>query len=219
MRAVVTGATGLIGKELLRQLLSDDRFERIVVFARRSTGLISSKLEEHLLVSFDDVRPYYHYMRGDVMFCALGTTIKKAGSQENFRKADYGYVLNFALAAKAMEVKHFVLVSSIGANSNSKSFYLRVKAETENAVINTGIEKITILRPSMLLGKREEFRAGERAGILFARVFAFWFTKSLRRFRPVRDAAVAGKMIQECFTERTGVKIIESDEIQLYHLQ
>lgn len=213
MRAVVTGATGLVGKELLRQLLSDDRFERIVVFARRSTGYISSKLEEHLLISFDDVRPYYHYMRGDVMFCAIGTTIKKAGSQENFRKADYEYVLNFARAAKAMEVKHFVLVSSTGANSNSKSFYLRVKAETENAVIKTGIEKITILRPSMLLSKREEFRAGEKAGIFFARVFSFVLTGPLQQFRPVKDAAVAGKMIKECFTERSGLKIIESDEI------
>lgn len=212
MRAIVTGATGLIGKELLRQLLSDQRFERIVVFARRSTGLISAKLEEHL-ISFDDMKPYYHYIRGDVIFCALGTTIKKAGSQENFRKTDFEYVLNFAMAGKAMSVRHFVLVSSIGANTESKSFYLRIKGEIENAVINTGIEKITILRPSMLLGRREEFRAGEKAGILFARLFSFIFTGAIRQFRPVKDSAVAGKMILECFTERTGVRIIESDEI------
>ncbi len=212
MRAIVTGATGLIGKELLRQLLEDNRFERIVVFARRSTGLISSKLEEHF-ISFDDLRPYYDYFRGDVMFCALGTTMAKAGSRENFRKVDYTYILNFAAAASAMGVKHFLMVSSIGANAKSKNFYLRTKGETEEAILKSGINRVTIMRPSMLTGEREERRAAEKAGILFARSFGFIFSGPFRKYRPVAGKVVAGRMIEECFSSSTGNKIIESEEI------
>lgn len=160
-RAVVVGATGLVGAELLRRLLADERFFSVVVLGRRPTGVSHPKLSEHL-VDFAAPGSWAHLVTGDVLFSALGTTRRAAGSRRAQREVDHGHQHRVAAAARRHGVDTCVLVSSAGASPRSRLFYSRMKGELERDVEALGFSRTCFLRPGLLDGERRERRPGER---------------------------------------------------------
>jgi uncharacterized protein YbjT (DUF2867 family) len=210
--ALVIGATGLVGKQLVQQLLADDRFSRVVVFVRRTTGVQHPKVQEHL-IDFDAVDSWKDLVRGDVLFSTLGTTIKKAGSQEAQYKIDYTYQYNFAKVAADNGVPAYVLVSSSGAKTTSRIFYSRMKGELEEAVKKLPFQYIRIIQPGLLAGEREEFRLGETIAYGISSVFKF--IPGLDAYRPYHDTVVAKALINAALTEGEKIKIYTLRDIFL----
>jgi len=202
--ALVAGATGLVGGELLRQLTSGGRYRSVTALVRRQVPLPEGVTGRS--VTFDHLEDAGDALRADHVFCALGTTIRTAGSQEAFRRVDVEYVVALAEATRGLGASHFLLVSSIGAAPTARAFYLRVKGEVERAVQAVGFPALTIVRPSLLLGDRGEFRLGET----LAKPFGFLMP---RRWRPVHARTVAATMIRAAGESRAGTRIIESGEI------
>ncbi|HEX7356077.1 MAG TPA: NAD(P)H-binding protein [Ignavibacteriaceae bacterium] len=148
--AIIIGATGLVGSELTKKLLIDNRYDKVKVFVRRTTGISNTKIEEHI-VDFDKIDTWKNHITGDELYSALGTTIKKAGSKEVQYKIDFDYQYITAKLASENGVQKYLLVSSIGANSKSKNFYLNMKGNLDNAVQLFPFDQILIFRPSILV--------------------------------------------------------------------
>lgn len=193
MHATIIGATGLIGGHLLDMLLNDVTFKTVRILIRRPLELSHPKLEKKL-VDFSDMENFRLALEGtDVIFCTIGTTMKKMkGDKDAYRKVDYEIAVNAARLGKANGCEKFVLVSAVGADSQSRNFYLKLKGETEEAVQASGIESVYILRPSLLIGNRKEFRAGEKLASWLMPLFAFILPA---KYRPVKAIDVAKAMI------------------------
>jgi len=190
--AIVVGATGLVGSHLLQLLLSDDRYRKVIVFHRRKTGVSHPKLTEHI-IKFDELNIWRHMVKGDELYSALGTTIKKAKNQNAQYKIDFDHQLNVAKAAASNGLSSYALVSSLGASKNSKSFYLNMKGRLDKEVQKIGFKKVLIVRPSFLKGKRTESRMWEWFGIFFADLFSF--IPSIKKYKPIHAREVAQAMI------------------------
>ena len=147
--ALVIGSTGLIGSQLVDILLESEHYQKVVIFVKRESGKSHPKLEQHI-INFDAPETYQHLVKGDDLFCTIGTTIKKAGSQSAFRKVDYEYPIAFSKIAKTNKIKQFLIVSSLGANKDSNNFYLKTKGEMEAALAKANFETTVIVRPSIL---------------------------------------------------------------------
>lgn len=211
--AIVLGASGLVGNEVLQTLLNNADFNLIKIFIRKPLSIEHPKLEQHI-INFDVIKNYSGSITGDVVFCCLGTTIKTAGSKEAFRKVDYAYPLAFANIAKQNEVKKFILISSLGADKNSSNFYLRVKGEVEEALKQLEFKSLITLRPSMLLGDRKEFRLGESIGKVMIKGLGFLFIGGLKKYKAIEAAVVAKAMVKLSQSELPGFNIFESDRLQ-----
>ncbi len=161
MTAVITGGTGLTGTFLVRQLLADPAITRVISVSRKPLNLSNAKLREVLVSDLADISSISQELRGELYFCCLGTTIRAAGSKENFEKVDHAAIVAFAKIAKAHDARAFVLVSAMGANAKSMFFYNRVKGRTENDVRALGLRSLIIFRPALLVGPRQEFRLAE----------------------------------------------------------
>ncbi|MEO8386128.1 MAG: NAD(P)H-binding protein [Betaproteobacteria bacterium] len=207
--ALVAGATGLTGKHLLELLLADTRYARVHALVRKAALPSHPKLSEHVI----DFAALGKLPKADEAFCCLGTTIKKAGSQAQFRKVDFDCVVNFASAAKAAGANRFLVVSALGANAKSAVFYNRVKGEMEAALSAMNFESLHIFRPSLLLGERAEARVGERLGIAVFTALAPLMIGPARRVRPVEAKAVAQGMMVAANADGLGIWVTESDEI------
>ncbi len=205
--ALIIGASGLIGLELTKKLLEDERYEKVNALVRRPLPFEHPNLVQ-IRYNFD--WPNAELVQGDELFCCLGTTIKTAGSQAAFRKVDYDYVLETAQLSLANGAKKMALVSSMGANKNSRVFYSKIKGQIEDAVSQLGFESCFILRPSMLLGTRSELRMGELVGKLVMTTFSFLIPK---KYKAIEGKHVAKAMIACMNTTATGVHILESDAI------
>ena len=168
MKALIIGATGATGKDLLQKLIDDPHFTEIHVFGRRALEINSNKVFEHI-INFEKPETWKDLVKGDVAFSCLGTTLKDAGSKEAQRKIDFDYQLNFAKVAKENNVEDFVLVSAYGANPNSKIFYSRMKGELEEEVKKLHFNKLTIFNPGML-DRKNSTRTGE---VLGSRIIKF----------------------------------------------
>ncbi|KUJ53118.1 NAD(P)H-binding protein [Chryseobacterium sp. JAH] len=168
MKALVIGATGATGKDLVKQLLNDKDFEQVDVFVRKPLNIENKKLNTHV-VDFERPEDWKDAVKGDVAFSCLGTTLKDAGSKEAQRKVDYDYQFQFAKVAKENNVEDYILVSAYGANPQSKIFYSKMKGELEDAVRKLHFNKITIFKPGMLERKDSE-RSGE---VLGSRIIKF----------------------------------------------
>ena len=201
------GATGLVGRHTLDFLATDPFFERIVVIVRRKFAEgMAPRVEAHItdLARLEE-RP--DLLRVDRVICALGTTIKAVGgSRERFRAVDYGIPLAAARIARREGARHFLLVSALGASAASRIFYNRVKGELEDALRTLDFRSVTILRPSLLLGERAEFRLGEEVAKRFA-----WAVPG--RFRPIAARDVAAALVRYAKEDTPGFHILESDEI------
>ncbi len=210
--AVVFGATGLVGKELISELLKSNAYDKIIAVVRRNLPFSDHKLELLQLAGFSQLSQQGEKLKADTYFCCIGTTIKIAGSQEAFRQVDFDIPLQIAQLAEKNAVPNLVVISSIGARSDSSSFYLRTKGETENAIRNAYSGNLKIIRPSLLMGNRDVFRFGEKAAIAFMQAFGWLFIGPARKFRGIQARDVARAMI---FIARTpACKVIfESDEL------
>jgi len=207
LTAVLAGATGLVGGECLRRLLASPSYARVIVVTRRELGpdVRHEKLRE-VVVDFarlGDVKPR---LRGDHVFCALGTTIRKAGSRPRFREVDCEYPLRFAQLALENGARHCSVVSALGASRSSPFFYSRVKGEMEERLRQMGWPSLAILRPSVIAGERAESRPLERLGEHLLRFApATW--------RPVAASEIAATMIATALREPAGVTVFESHDI------
>lgn len=207
--ANVIGATGLVGEQLVLQLLEHPEFEKVVVFGRRKSGLNHSKLVEEL-IDFDRPESWAALVKGDVLFSTLGTTIKKAKTKENQYRVDFTYQYEFAKAASQNGVPVYVLVSSLGADSKSSVFYSRMKGELDEAVFRLPFQKTIIVRPSILDGNRKEKRPAEKVSLAIMRAL----TKViLKKYRPTPVDLLASQMIRLSLEEKSGHQIIETSEI------
>jgi uncharacterized protein YbjT (DUF2867 family) len=196
--ALVVGATGLVGSQLVHLLLADRRFREVRVFVRRSTGLRHAKLKE-FVISFDRLDGVNESIRGDVLFSALGTTLRQAGGKTQQYQVDYTYQYEFARRAARNGVTGYVLVSAAGASAASPFFYMRMKGELERDVADLPFRHVHILQPGFLAGERKERRAGEKLGLVAMTLVNR--SGLLRRYRPIPARTVAQAMIAVCFDE------------------
>jgi len=210
--ALVFGATGLIGSNCLQQLISAGVYGRILVFVRKPLNPNNPNVTVHV-INFENIGLSADLIKGDDLFYCIGTTMKKAGSKENFYKTDLLLAKEIASIASANGVGKFLLVSSIGADSKSSNFYLRVKGELEEEIKKLKFSSIHIFRPSILLGKREEKRFGEKAALCIFNNLSFLFIGALRKYKPVKAEYVSGAMIKKAQDDKNGIFIYESNEI------
>lgn len=212
MKAIVIGATGAVGKELVRALLDDARYTEVAVFVRRDPGVTHPKLTAHV-INFEQPDTWRALVTGDVLFSALGTSLKQAGSKEAQRRIDYDYQYMFAEAAHANGVPHLALLSSLGADSRSSIFYLRLKGELDDAVQRLGFDTVHIVRPPSLI-RPEAKRLGETAVVkILQGLNAVGIAKNLA---PMSVDTVARCMMEIGTENHGGVQIITGQDIRDY---
>jgi uncharacterized protein YbjT (DUF2867 family) len=191
--AIILGATGLVGSRLLILLLDDDRYENVKIFVRRSVEFEHPKLTEHI-IEFDYPEEWKDLVTGDELFSCLGTTIKAAGSQEVQYKVDYTYQYRFAQIAAEHGVSTYVLLSSSGSDPASRFFYPRIKGELDRDVRELPFQAVRIIKPSVLVGERQEKRMGESLSVVLGNLLAP-LIPPLKKYRPIPAAIVAQAMI------------------------
>ena len=211
--AIIIGSTGLIGSHLLNLILDSNDYLNVITFVKRDTGIKHKKLTQHI-IDFDKPETYKELVVGDDLFCTIGTTIKKAGSKEAFRKVDFEYPRQFAAYALQNKDKQFLIISSLGADSNSGNFYLKTKGEIQDFLKDSKIESVAVLQPSLLLGDRKEFRLGEKIGAFFMKTLSFMFLGNLKKYKAIEAKTVAKAMLTIAQQNNSGFKIYESDVIQ-----
>ncbi len=209
MKALVIGATGATGKDLVNQLLQDKDVEEVNIFVRKPVAIQNEKLKVHV-VNFENPEEWKNKVKGDVAFSCLGTTLKAAGSKEAQRKVDFDFQYEFAKAAKENKVDDYILVSAYGANPKSKIFYSKMKGELEEAVKNLHFEKITIFRPGML-ERKDSDRTGE---VLGSRIIRFANKLGLLESqKPLPTDVLAKAMINSSKIKSNGYSSIELGNI------
>ncbi|WP_237068223.1 oxidoreductase [Microbulbifer guangxiensis] len=209
-QALIIGASGLVGSHLTDQLVDSPHFKQIVTLARRPLSHTSAKVQ-NAVVDFDRLEDSAPLFQADVFFSCLGTTRRQAGSLEAQRRVDVEYQLRAAKLAAQAGVRHYLLVSSSGANPDSRSAYLKMKGELEQEVMKLPFERISILRPSLLLGERDHLRVGEKLGSWI--LPAVCALPGLRRYRPIAGRQVARKMVELSVSEGSGLQIFTLDEV------
>jgi uncharacterized protein YbjT (DUF2867 family) len=202
--ATLIGATGLIGGQILQQLLEDPDFANIKVLVRRPFDLTHPKVQL-ILLDFADEATYQAAIAGsDVVFCSVGTTLKQVNSDMvAYKKIDYDIPVNAARFCAATACPKFLLVSSIGADSQSRNFYLKLKGEVEDKVGSLGLPTVSIFRPSMLLGQRAEFRLGEKIGQVLMRALGFLIPA---QYKAIDVKTVAKAMVAVAKKDTVGVQ-------------
>ncbi|WP_341200873.1 oxidoreductase [Metaplanococcus flavidus] len=210
--ALIAGATGLTGSKLVEVLLDRPEYDRVTVLVRRPLELEHPKLEQ-IQVDYYRLDDYKKYFQVDDVFCCLGTTIKKAGSQKAFRRVDYDYPVALAELAKSAGTKKFLVISAMGADSRSNIFYNRVKGQMEDSLKKMNFPALHIFRPSLLLGDRKEFRLGEKAASLIFPVFSPVLRGGMKKYKPIQAEQVAQAMCTAAQLGSEGVHVYPSDEI------
>lgn len=211
--ALLAGATGLVGSQLLPLLLASDRYSKVAVIGRKDIPLAHPKLESHI-VDFDQLTKSQSILKCDDVFCCLGTTMKQAGSKEAFRKVDYEYPLSLAQITRQLGAKQYSLVSAMGANRESGIFYNRVKGDVEDAISPINFASVHIYRPALLVGPRKQARVGEMIGALLGTIFTF---VTPVRYRPIKSIKVARAMVAYASRDEDGIYFHPSDTLQSFN--
>ena len=208
---LLLGATGLVGSQCLNLFLANDHFSKVSTLTRQplATNPVDPQYVNHV-IDFDNPESYYGKVTADIVVCALGTTIKRAGSRETFRKVDFQYALELSKAALENGAGHLLLVSAKGAAADSRFFYNRVKGELEDALAKLGYARLSIFRPSLLKGDRREFRAGEEVGNFLAGTFSCVIPS---QWKPTPVDRLAEAILNAAIDDRPGHRIYESGEI------
>ena len=210
--AILIGATGLTGSFLLNDLLEDNDFTKIIILSRKTTGINHPKLEEHIIDLFK-IKNYKHLIQGDVAFCCIGTTKSKTPDQQVYTKIDRGIPSDFATICNENEVGCFLVISSMGANANSNTFYLKTKGMMEHLVLSSGIKNIYVLRPSIIIGNRNEKRFLERFAKVLFKCFDFFMVGIFEPYKSIHAKDIAKAMIT---LSKLGFEtsILQSNQIQ-----
>ncbi len=212
-KALILGATGLVGSSLLQRLLNADQYDSVLALVRREIPATHHKLIQQV-VNFDRLPEYRPLFAVDDVFCCLGTTMAMAKSKEAFRRVDYDYPVQAVRLAQEMGARQYLLVSALGANPRSSIFYNRVKGEVEREISEVGLQTVHIFRPSLLLGQRTEQRAAEAFFQKSAGLLRIVMRGPLSKYLPIPAEAVARAMVRMALKNETGVHIHESHEMQ-----
>lgn len=212
--AIVLGATGLTGSFLLRLLLKDKRYSKIIVFTRKKLGMEHPKLEQHHVELFD-LEDYEEKFKADVVFCCVGSTRKKTPKKKIYKKVDYGIPVMAAELCKKNSIPTLLIISALGANPKAKLFYLRIKGEMERDVLKMKIPNTYFFRPSIIGGEREENRRYEFFAKQVMEITSFLHLGPLKKFRPIHPESIAKAMLQvaEKGFPRPKIKSFEIQEI------
>lgn len=213
--ALIAGASGLVGSELFHILLESSDYTKVKVVVRKELEAKHPKLEQ-ILVDFDHLEQWREHLFANDVYCCLGTTIKKAGSQEAFRKVDYEYPVKLALLTKEQGAERFLVVSALGANPNSRIFYSRTKGQLEEQLKKAGLSALHIFQPSLLMGDRTEFRLGEKIAAFLSPVYSPLMIGKLRKYKPVSGRRVAAAMHNAAQSPLSGIFVYPSDQIITY---
>lgn len=211
--ALIAGATGLIGKELLQFLLNGNEYDKVIAIVRRSVEIDHPKLDERI-VNFNQLEQSKELFTADDVFCCLGTTIKKAKTKEAMWKIDVEYPVSIATLASSEGAKKFLLVSSMNADPESAIFYPRMKGKLEEEIKQIPFETTAIFRPSLLLGEREEFRFGEKTAAAIFSKLPFLFAGPLRKYKAIEGRTVASAMYRVAQKNDKGLTVYPSELIQ-----
>ncbi len=210
--ALIAGASGLVGGHCLELLLKNERYSQVISIGRREVPVIHPRLEQKI-IDFDKLHAYYSELDVDDVFCCLGTTIKRAGSKEAFYKVDHTYVVELARVTANKGASQFIVISSMGADAESMFFYNKVKGEMERDIQQPGFEAVHILRPSLLLGNREEERTGEKLASKILKPLSSLMIGPLKEYKPIEAETVAHAMVNVAAQQGKGVHIYSSGEI------
>lgn len=210
--ALVFGATGLTGHFVTEHLLADKRYDNIKLFVREEFNFPFGKVKQ-IVFNSANVEAIEKEISGDHLYCCLGSTIKKAGSREEFYNIDHNLVERIAKIAASNRVKSFVVISSVGANDKSGNFYLKTKGEMEESIKTFTFCNLSIVRPSMLLGIRHEKRMMEEVTKTIAKLVGRFMVGKLKKYKPIHASIVAKAMI-ELANKPKGMHIVESDKLE-----
>lgn len=213
-KALIVGATGLIGGHCLRALCDNPNYSEVIALVRKPILKTQRKLKAVVTKFNKNLENDLSKVKADDVFCCLGTTIKKAGSQKAFQAVDLYLVIAIADIMRKQGAEQFVVISAMGADRNSKIFYNRTKGKMEEDLKEISYPCLRIVRPSLLLGSRDEFRFGEKIGIMLTPVIKPFLIGSLKKYAPVKAESVAHFMVSVAMEQpSSGVHVYESDQI------
>lgn len=210
--AIIIGSTGLIGSQLLKLLVNDSMYDTILRIVRQPSYSLPEKVIQ-VVADFDNLNLIKNKLKGDDVFCCLGTTIKNAGSKEAFKKVDFDYCYQIAQLCFDMGAKNFFIVSALGADKNSTIFYNKVKGEMEEAISNIGYDSVYIFQPSLLLGNRKEFRLGEKIAQIIFKPLSIIMIGGLKKYAAIESIKVAKAMIYFSQNNQLGKHIISNEQM------
>ncbi len=210
--ALIAGSSGLIGGLLTTTLINENYYDEIILLVRKKNVLFQHPKLIQQEIDFNAISDLK--IKVNDVYCCLGTTIRKAGSKEEFYKVDCTYPIELAKMSLQNGAEQFHIISAMGANKNSSIFYNKVKGEVEEKVKDTGFKSLFIYRPSLLVGDRKEFRMGEKIGIGLAKIFSFLIPK---KYKAIDIHKIVNAMILNAKSERLGIHILESDQLQTFN--
>jgi uncharacterized protein YbjT (DUF2867 family) len=213
-KAVIAGASGLIGSKLLNILLQRPFYDEVLILVRKELPLNHKKLVQ-LVINFDMLEEHSAALSGRAIFCCLGSTKKKTPDLTEYRKIDHDYPLQLAQLGKQNGVKQYHLVSSLGANANASNFYLKMKGETEDDIQKVGLKSLNIYQPSFLTGQRIENRPVERFGNILMKFIDPLLIGTLKKYRSIPAETVARAMFNQSLKNEEGIFVHPSDKIKL----
>lgn len=212
-KAVIAGASGLIGSELLQLLLQSQHYNEVLALVRSELPVSHKKLVQ-LVIDFDQLDQYQASISGHAVFCCLGSTRSKTPDLSVYRKIDHDYPLQLAQIARQNRMSHYHLVSAIGANSKSGNFYTKIKGQTEDDIQQVGIKSLHIYQPSLLTGNRKEFRLAEKIATVAMRIIDPLLVGSFNKYRSIPAQTVAQAMYRQSLNTEEGVFIHPSNHIK-----
>ncbi|KRF19477.1 NAD(P)H-binding protein [Paenibacillus sp. Soil787] len=216
--AIVAGGSGLVGRELIKLLLEDQAYTKVIALVRKNMQISHLSGKEKLVQIVTDFSNLDALIEPSIMehahvFCTLGTTIKKAGSQEQFRKVDLAYPMKLGQMASTGKADVFAIVTAMGANRKSSIFYNQVKGEVEEGLRELKLRALYMLRPSLILGDRDETRWGEKWGSVVSRAISPLMIGRLRTYRPIHAKTIAKGLIKSAESGQIGAHVLLSAQI------
>jgi uncharacterized protein YbjT (DUF2867 family) len=215
--AIILGANGLVGSQLLHLLLKSDQYDKVTAIGRRFEVIEHPKLEI-LFIDFKDLHKSWDKFRCDDMFYCIGTTMAIAKKKSVFKNVEYDYCVNIAKIAHHNRVKQFLVISAKGANANSRIFYNKIKGEIEDTLVSIGFESLQIFRPALLLGKREEYRFLESVAQSFFKIINFALIGFLKSIKAMPAKKLAEVMLQVAIENPEGVNVYSNKQIHDYNV-